>query len=216
MTQRTHSILAGGIALLWVSVVVMQRMFEEPPQQVPLQFKTGQRPVQQAALASPGDDLTVKPFTVKGEEEPNRPHKNIFVMVPTSSHEAVNGGSIRARVVARQMNPDPPPPVVAALPTGPTDEELAAIAARQQREQLLQQVREQLAQFRYVGYVERDGHQQAFLGKDNQIFILQQGDKLENRFIVAAVDRIAVTLREGETKLEGRIELTKDPQTGPS
>ena len=99
---------------------------------------------------------------------------------------------------------------------GPTGEELAAIAAKQQREFLLQQVREQLAQFRYVGYAERNGRQQAFVGKENQIFILQQGDKLEDRFVVATIDRTAVTLREGQTKLEGRIELTKDPQVGPS
>ena len=217
MTQRLQYLVAGGLALLWLSVVVMRWAFQEPPQEVPLQFKTGQRPSQQARLAAQEDDLAVKPFTGRGQEVPDRPHKNIFVMGPTASQEASDGVAkpVQKKLVTMQKTPVPPPPVVSP-PAGPTDEELAAIAARQQRELLMQQVREQLAQFRYVGYVERDGRQQAFLGKDNQIFILQQGDKVENRFVVATIDRTAVTLREGQTKIEGRIELTKDLQAGPS
>lgn len=215
MTQRVQYLVAGGLAILWMTVLVMQWMLEEPPQQVPLQFRTGHQPFQRAALASQEDDLAVKPFTVKREEEPNRPHKNIFVM----SQDRIDGTPITQRRASVKSAKNPLLLELSSAPPSPpmpTPAELAAMAAQQQRERVLQQVREQMAQFRYVGYTERGGRQQAFVGRDNQIFILQQGDTLEEKFVVATIDQTAVTLREVLTKLEGRIELKKESSAGPS
>ena len=214
MTQRVQYLVAGGLAILWMTVLVMQWMLEEPPQQVPLQFRTGHQPFQRAALASQEDDLAVKLFTVKREEEPNRPHKNIFVL----SQDRIDGPPITQRRSSANLAKNSLPlelPAAPPAPPMPPPEELAAIAAQQQRERMLQQVRDQMAQFRYVGYTERGGRQQAFVGKENQIFILQQGDKLEDKFVVATIDPTAVTLRDGQTKFQGRIELKKESPTGP-
>jgi len=201
-------------------LLVMRWTAEEPLQQVPLQFKTGERSLR-AAQAQPEDDLLVKPLKLQGHGVPATPQKNIFAMAH-ASRETVKKSPVRKRSptptetgaapVAPPVVTPPPPPV----PPGPTPEELAAMAAQQQREVVLRLAREHMAQYRYLGYARRDGHHQAFVGKGSDIYILQQGDRLEDRVFVVAIDQNAVTLRHGDTDLEQRIELKKDNANGHS
>ncbi len=226
MTQRAKYLLLGGGVVLWVMLLVLRWMGEEPPQEVPLRFQTGQKPAALAMGGQDADGLAVKPFKAQGQGTPAAPRKNIFAMGQT----VAPAGERHAQIAKRQLPPPvpAPPPVVVPpplpvappppppIPTGPTPEELAAIAERQQRELLARQAREQMAQYRYLGYADRDGHQQAFLGKGTEIYILQLGDRLDGKFLVAVIDPTVVVLRESVTNLEARIEMKKVSSTNPS
>lgn len=223
MTQRAKYLLFGGCAALWVLLLVMRWMTEEPPQEVPLRFQSGQSLAEVPAMEKSADGLMIKPFKAQGQTTPAGPQKNIFAMGQAVTPESAK----KIHVVKRSAPPVPapapvvvvPPPPVAPpppIPAGPTPEELAAIAARQQHELLSRQAREQMAQYRYLGYADRDGHQQAFLGKGTEIYILQRGDQLDGKFLVASIDPTVVVLREGITNLETRIELKKNTSLGPS
>ena len=98
-----------------------------------------------------------------------------------------------------------PPPA----PPEPTPEKLAEQAARQQEELNLKQVREQMGQYRYLGYLSQQGVQKAFVGKGKDIYIIRKGDTLDGKFLVASIDPSIVKLREPTTSLETSLELTK-------
>ncbi|OQW62893.1 MAG: hypothetical protein BVN28_04880 [Nitrospira sp. ST-bin4] len=223
MTQRVKYLLLGGCAALWAILLVLRWIGEEPPQEVPLRFQTGQNPVALAVGGQSADGLMIKPFKVQGQATTPGPQKNIFSM----GRAVVPENAKQLQVVKRSAPPVPaPPPVVVPppppvppsppIPTGPTPEELAAIAARQQHELLSRQAREQMVQYRYLGYADRDGRQQAFIGKGTEIYILQQGDQLDGKFLVAVIDPTVVVLRESVTNLEARIELKKNSSINPS
>jgi hypothetical protein len=223
MTQRAKYLLFGGCAALWALLLVMRWMTGEPPQEVPLRFQSGQSSAEVSAVGKSGDGLMLKPFKAQGQATPAGPQKNIFSMGRAFAPESAK----KIQVVKPSASPMPaplpvvvlPPPTISPpppVPAGPTPEELAAIAARQQHELLSRQAREQMAQYRYLGYADRDGRQQAFLGKGTEVYILQEGDQIDGKFLVAAIDPTVVVLRESVTNLEARIELKKTSSINPS
>jgi len=77
-------------------------------------------------------------------------------------------------------------------------------------------VREQMGQYRYLGYLSQQGVQKAFVGKGNDIYIIRKGDKLDGKFLVSSIDPTTIKLREPSTSLEASIELKKDGGPGAS
>jgi hypothetical protein len=155
-------------------------------------------------------------------EIPNGPKKNIFA--PLGESTLVGAPTILATRANRAVAPpvlQSPLPVVAAVveppvSLGPTPEELAEQAARQQEELKLKQVREQMGQYRYLGYLNQQGVHKAFVGKGKDIYILRKGDTLDGKFLVASIDPATIKLREPSTSLETTIYITKEGDPGAS
>jgi hypothetical protein len=49
------------------------------------------------------------------------------------------------------------------------------------------QVREQMGQYRYLGYVNQQGVQKAFVGKGKEIYIIRKGDTLDGKFSLVSL-----------------------------
>jgi hypothetical protein len=156
---------------------------------------------------------------MQAREMPEGPKKNIFA--PLGESTAVGATTVMA-TRAKRATPAtlPPPPVVAdvspPVPPGPTPEELAEQAARQQEELKLKQLREQMGQYRYLGYLSQQGVQKAFVGKGTDIYIIRTGDTLDGKFLVASIDPTTVKLKEPTTSLETSLDLRKEGDPGPS
>lgn len=116
----------------------------------------------------------------------------------------------QVKVVARQKRPQPLVAVTAPptppVPPPPTAEELA-----QQQEALRrQQLQEQMAQYRYLGYVDRNGVHQAFLGKGREVDIIREGDTLDGKFQVTLIEATSVKLLDADSKLETTLKLKRE------
>src|SRR5207245_10971128 len=79
-----------------------------------------------------------------------------------------------------------PAPVVQLTP-----EELALQAGRQE-----------LAQFRYLGYLSRGGRDEAFLARGNTLHIAKTGETIDQRILVEAISPSGVMLQETYTEIE--------------
>lgn len=223
MTSRTKPLVLCGLFCLLLALVGVRWMTAAEPQQVPLRYKTGLSPDTTPNQRGQSDDYIVRPMRIMGEDLPATPKRNLFVPMgrPQLTIAARN---IVARKSAMPTAPPPPslpsPPQVQAPvpppPPQPSPEELAAVAARQQKEALVRQLREQMGQYRYLGYLQQDGRQRAFLGKGTEIYIIHQGDTLEGKFLVADIEATAVILKERQNELEARLELKKGTGFGPS
>lgn len=217
MSTAFQRYLLLGLGGLWCVLILMRFLTAEPPQEVPLQFVSGRPATKTLVAAGVSDPWQVKHVIMQAREMSEVPKKNIFA--PLGESMAVGATTVMA-ARAKRVTPAPPPtPVVAEVPPpppGPTPQELAEQAARQQEELKLKQLREQMGQYRYLGYLSQQGVQKAFVGKGKDIYIIRKGDKLDGKFLVASIDPATVKLKEPTTSLETSIELTKEGDRGPS
>lgn len=88
-------------------------------------------------------------------------------------------------------------------PTGPSPAELAA-----------RQAREEMRQYKFLGYLTKEGIQQGFLSKDERIFIVQAGETLEKGITIRSIDPTEVVLsrhvKQTDTTIEATLPLTND------
>jgi hypothetical protein len=90
-----------------------------------------------------------------------------------------------------------PPVAAVAPPPGPTPEELARQAGRQE-----------LSQYRYLGYLTRSGKDEAFLSKGKDLHIVKAGEVIDQRVLVKAIAPTGVTLQETASQVEHTVVLT--------
>jgi hypothetical protein len=217
MSTSVQRYLLFGLCGGWCVLVLMRVLTAEPPQEVPLTFRSGKSVTKTRAAAGVSDPWQVRHVTMQAREMPEGPKKNIFA--PLGGSTVVGAVSVVPKQAKRSKPAPPAAPVVAATPPtppGPTPEELAELAARQQKELKLKQVREQMGQYRYLGYLSQQGVQKAFVGKGKDIYIIRKGDKLDGKFLVASIDAATVKLREPTTSLEAVLDLKKEGDQGSS
>ncbi|MCS6286904.1 MAG: hypothetical protein H8K08_15895 [Nitrospira sp.] len=222
MTARTKPVLLCGLLCVLLALIGGRWMTETEPQEVPLRFKSGPRPDAIPNQQGQSDEYAVRPMKMLGDDLPVTPKRNLFVPMERSQLTAVaRNVSVRKPVKAAEPPPAPPPQVEVPVslpppPPQPSPEELAAVAARQQKDAMVRQLREQMGQYRYLGYLQQDGRQRAFLGRGADIFIIHEGDTLEGKFLVAGIETTVVILKERQNELEARLELKKGTGLGPS
>ena len=220
MTQRAKWLGVGGLVVVWLALLYVYFIDVPPPQDVPLKFKSGQvaaDPIRKGPIES----WDVKSLHAQVRELPTTPKKNIFtaaslplspeahakVIALRNTHQAL-AAAAAAMSATLPTPPAPPPPSPEELAR--QQEELAAQAARQQEALHRQQVQEQMAQYRYLGSLTRNGVRKAFLGKGREIYILRQGDTLDGSFLVAAIEASTVRIRAADSNLEATIKLKKE------
>jgi hypothetical protein len=90
---------------------------------------------------------------------------------------------------------------------------LAAQQERIQHERAIQDARQHLAQFRFLGHLTRQGDPVAFLGKGTELFVVRHGEVIEGQIHLARMVDGAVTLKDAATQVERTISLAPDRQT---
>lgn len=211
MPTRTKWFALGVLILLWMGLLYVKVIDVPPPLEVPLMYQSGQT-VASSAPTNAAEAWEVKSLKTQARELPATPTRNIF----TAAGIAGASGHRGTRAV-QHKTPSRPSATAPAVPPPPTPEErarqqeaLAAQAAQQQEQLRRQQLQEQMGQYRYLGYVNQNGVQKAFLGKGREIYIIRQGDTLDGKFQVALIEATIVKLLDAESKLEQTLKLKKE------
>jgi hypothetical protein len=197
MTRRSQWLTLGILLGVWAGVAIWVIAAAPEPQHVPLAYLTGKADRANASRPQAGAGLKINLDLLaaarrRAGEALGAP-KNIF-----ASLAAEQVATTRAKRPASV--PPPPAPVVAApvVPPPPSPEELAAQAARQE-----------LAQFRYLGYLSRDGREEAFLSKGRELYIVRSNETIEQRVLVKTVTETGVTLQETRSQVERTVPLVE-------
>ena len=185
------------------------------PQHVALKYVSGQaaprEPVRSAGLsgqaAHPGLKVNLELLAANRQraEKAVVSPKNIFTPLQTEEEAQPKVARARRRAKpnmppsAKSSGPPMPPgmPAIPPPPPPPSPEELAKQAARQE-----------LAQFRYLGYLIRSGREEAFLSKGKDLHIVTRGETIDSRVLVKAITPNGVTLEEIPSHVEQVITLT--------
>lgn len=219
MTDRKKWSLLGGLLLLWVAVIAFRVMSETEPQRVPLKFVSGQVLAQETARSHGEMPASLRPMGATTAHASFKDPKNIFAPLDLRTDEE-KAAAAQARLLAARKKAEqaavaaaPAPPA----PPPPTPEELAAQEAqrqielaRQQKEQAVRQARAAMSQYRFLGYLTRNGAPQAFLGKGSEIYIVKIGETVEGKIQVTTIDATTVKLVEQTTSTETSLPLTKE------
>ena len=200
MTRRSHWLTLCILLGIWAGVAIWVVADAPEPQRVPLKYVTGRASRTEAVRSQGGAGLKVNRDQLaaarRRADKAFVAPKNIFAPLLTEKTERMAPTRAKppvpspAPVAAALAVPPPPPP--------PSPEELAAQAARQE-----------LAQFRYLGYLSRDGRVQAFLSKGKELYIVRSDEMIEQRVLVKTVTPTGVTLQDPRSRVERTILLVE-------
>lgn len=195
-TRRFQWLTLFLLVGIWAGVTIWVIAAAPEPQRVPLAHVTGKADPAKVSRSQAGAGLKVNLDLLaaarRRAEAAFVAPKNIFAPLSTEKKAATH---------ANRPTPGPPPaPAVAApvVPPPPSPEELAAQAARQE-----------LAQFRYLGYLSRDGNEQAFLSRGKELYIVRSDEMIEQRVRVKTVTPTGVTLQEPRSQVERMVPLVE-------
>ena len=192
MTARTRWTALLILLGIWAGAALWVFTQSSEPQRVPLTYVSGQKAKREASRGKSGSGLKIQLALLDANRQRTEKAlgspKNIFAPVfPGQGSFDMSGAASN------------PVPVIQLTP-----EELALQAGRQE-----------LAQFRYLGYLSRGGRDEAFLAKGNALHIAKTGETIEQRILVKAISPSGVMLQETSTKTEQLVSPTPDMPGAP-
>jgi type IV secretory pathway VirB10-like protein len=221
MIEQNKWAVLAVLVVAWAALIAFRVLNAPEPRRVALVYKAGQTAGPGAARAGTGVPAVVQPARAKPDQASFKTPKNIFA--PLSARSEDQEGRPRlakkrragAEAQPARTAPSLTPEELAAEEARRQEElarqqqELAAQQQRQQQEMARQQAQQQMAQYRFLGYLTQGGQQQAFLGKGREIFIVRAGETLEGRIRVLAIEASSIKMRDASTSVETTIPLSK-------
>ena len=194
MTNQQKGLLLVGLLVAWGGVTIYQ-----------MSDLSGSSP------ASPSSNMSTKLTSLPSIKElsleesfPNSRNSVTFTQ-PRNIFAPMR----KRKVVVEKKRPrETSSPTMATLPKsqppkGPSPEDLAAQRARQQ-----------LNQFRFLGYLKKGGESQAFLTKGQAIYIVKQGEMLDGQVQVNKIEPETIVLStqvwETGSQVQATIPLTPE------
>jgi hypothetical protein len=193
MTNQQKGLVLVGLFVAWGGLTVYQ-MYDSSE----LSFTDNSSTLQQANSTLP----SVQNLSL------DQSFPNSRQMVTFSQPRNIFAPIGLRKVVAKQktpITPTPSRPTIAPPPVapGPSPSDLAAQRARQQ-----------LNQFRFLGYLTKGGESQAFLTNGQAIYIVKQGEMLEGQVQVNKIEPETIVLStqilETGNQVQATIPLTPE------
>jgi len=191
--DQTKGLLIG-LLVLWGALLFYRALFSEGPQRAPMKYVKGA--VQTTKKEEGSGSIKIQTELLK-QEPPPLPEevKNIFAPIPSPKPPAPPKPV--APPPPPPLTPEPvlPPPVVA----GPTPEELALARARAE-----------LAEIRYLGFLDRgNGKQEGFFSRRQETVIGEKGGLLFSRFLIRELSSSVAVLADKDTQAEVTLQLSE-------
>jgi len=196
MTNQQKGFVLIGLLLAWGSVTAYQ--MSEFSESGSSHLATA-RPQAQSSLPSIKDLALEEAFPNARNIATFSQPRNIFA--PRISRKMVAKQPVATLPSPRPIVAQPKP-----VPPGPTAAELASQRARQQ-----------LNQFRFLGYLTKGGESQAFLTNGKAIYIVKQGEMLDGQVQVNKIEPETIILStqiyETGSHIQATIPLTPESQS---
>jgi len=200
VTKREKGLLLGGLLLAWGALMFVDRL-EQEDQQYQAPVTPGGQATNQVTRGQ--QTMPVGMNKSLGMIKLNTP-RNIFA--PLRDPNQPKPQVAKKLHKSKATTPKPPPPKQVPVKNtrpAPSPNSLAT-----------QQAQQQLKQFKFLGYLTKQGEQQVFISNSQAIYIVKQGETLEGDIQVKSIEPTTVVLSKhlksiGET-VEATLPLTKE------
>lgn len=198
MSYRHQLLLLAVLCSTWAGLVVWRAAEWEEPAHVPLTNVSGTVSDQPAPTRRAGSGLHVNLDLL----EASRSLRDATFTTPRNIFAPPRAGTALAMNAAQPL---------------PSEPDHGSPEALHQ-----QAVSAELAQFRYLGYMQLDDvfrkREVALLVKQEEVHIVKAGETIEDRFLVKAITPDGVTIQETGSRVEQIVPLAQEsePQQPPS
>jgi hypothetical protein len=220
MMPWTQWRLFAGLLLLWIGLLAQRILWAPDPVHVPLTYRADQRATRSADDGVPSTPPQARTAQTVTLHEP----KNIFAgpetapkkesVIPVGRRHRLQSAPPAPISVDQQeavaQGPPPPSPEEFAEQEARRQQQLTDEARRRQEALIIDEARQRLGQYRFLGYVTQGGEQRAFLAKGKELYIASVGELLDGKIHVTRMDGVSVRLTDAITKLEQTVALSKD------
>lgn len=201
MSQREKTLLLLGVFLIVCSLALSEWL--ESPQSPSPPLRVGESlngaPLLQSALTrnlKAKRTLTLKnPRNIFAPLQAPRAPKPVKALSPVPEHVPLPSPPSASRPTPHQ-------------PVGSSPTELAA-----------GQAKEEMRQYRFLGYMTKAGIQQGFLGKGQEIYIVKQGERFKDDLEIKSIGPMEIVLSKHVKQTGARVEailpLTKTERDTP-
>ncbi len=226
MTTRAKGMALLLLLVIWAGLGAWLLMNTNEPQRVPLKFISGQsgaegtrgqgnaaKRIDLALLMAQRQKADNSFMAPKNVFRPLKMEREISAPAPPPKKReiprqelspAVPGYSARSRVSNRFSNASPGSDGHPARHSGRSTH--SGCSARAQPEELARQAgRQELSQYRYLGYLTRAGMDEAFLSRGKDLHIVKAGETINQRVLVKAITPTGVTLQETASQVEHTV-----------
>ena len=194
MSRREKTLLLVGFVLILCSLAILEWLEPTEPQRADPQLHDG-KAMNKSPFPQSGFALNIseskRTMTLKNP-------RNIFA--PLKRPE------VPKKAQAPPNRPSLPPSPVQPTPSQPTGPSPAELAARQ--------AKEEMQQYKFLGYLTKKGVRQGFLSKGQEIYIVKHGERFKDDLQVKSIGPMAVVLskhiEQAGTTVETTLPLTQD------
>lgn len=100
----------------------------------------------------------------------------------------------------------PPPPV--KKPPTPHPPSQPEVKVPTPEEVAIEKSKAELKKFKYLGFLNKGGINEAFLSKDNELISAKKGEIIKGRYLIKDISPIAVVIQDKETQIEEVVNLS--------
>ena len=189
MEARDKMMLALSLILLWGGVAAWQWRFTEEPARLPLTNMTG-------------------PASLSRQAEGMRSSRRVNLGLLASAGIQREASFTTPRNIFAVPRSDGSLPLSQGLALENQQESVA-------HEVVAEQVQEESAQYRYLGFLRIGESRQksdamAVLRKDDEVMVLKIGDYVDSHVILRAINAESVTLRDTDTRMDKTVLLSEE------
>lgn len=174
---------------LWALIIIYRFASHEKPKTAPLKYVKGKAIIK-------ADEITVRDADKKG---------GTGLRLDLLNKKLGDSVQIARNIFAPLYTP--PPPVKKLLTPAtppkpeikvPTPEEIAA-----------EKSRTDLKKFKYLGFINKGGVNEAFLSKDNELISAKKGETIKGKYFLKDINPNTVLIQDKETLIEQSINISE-------
>ena len=191
MSTPTQTYIFGVLLLIWISIIGFQTLLGSTAKHVPLVNRSGPKSqpkplsLLHVQFTSPDESRKVG----KNSHISLKPSKNIFAPLTFPK--------LSSPVIVKKPTPRKPVPVIPIKPSGPSPETLVA-----------ERIRKEMTEYRFLGLVYEGAVAQVFLVRNDEIFILREGDVVKGEIRLTKVQPSAIQLQYGDSEIKTTIPIS--------
>lgn len=174
---------------IWGLLLFYRIATYEKPRTAPLKYVKGQAVIRQEEITERGEDK-------KGE---SRLRKDLLYKKLEASLQ------ISRNIFAPLYTP--PPPV--KKPSTPTTPPKPEIKVPTPEEIAMERSKAELNKFKYLGFMNKGGINEAFLSKENELISAKKGETIKGKYLLKDISPNTVLIQDKETLIEQSVSISE-------